>query len=151
MGRRSDVAAGTVADGAVTGAHAYTAAGTYTAYVVVDDGWTSRVVEVPVTVTEGQPTLAVDVTVSTRCLAGKAYVAVRAENGEDVPLAIRLVTPFGTKEVAAVAPGANAYQSFATRATAVEAGTVTVEATRGTGDEEVTASTQADYAAVTCG
>ncbi len=87
-----------MADGAVTGAHAYTAAGTYTAYVVVDDGWTSRVVEVPVTVTEGQPTLAVDVTVSTRCLAGKAYVAVRAENGEDVPLAIRLVTPFGTKE-----------------------------------------------------
>ncbi|MET7133192.1 GH92 family glycosyl hydrolase [Cellulosimicrobium sp. MI9406] len=150
-GDGSDVAAGTVADGAVTGAHAYTAAGTYTAYVVVDDGWTSQVVEVPVTVTEGQPTLAVDVTVSTRCLAGKAYVAVRAENGEDVPLAIRLVTPFGTKEVAAVAPGANAYQSFATRATAVEAGTVTVEATRGTGDEEVTASIQTDYAAVTCG
>ncbi|WP_409141251.1 GH92 family glycosyl hydrolase [Cellulosimicrobium sp. RS] len=150
-GDGSDVAAGTVADGSVSGSHAYTAAGTYTAYVVVDDGWTSHVVEVPVTVTEAEPALAVDVTVSTRCLAGKAYVAVRAENGEDVPLAIRLVTPFGTKEVAAVAPGANAYQSFATRAAAVEAGTVTVEATRGTGDEEVTASIQADYAAVTCG
>lgn len=150
-GDGSDVAAGTVTDGSVTGAHAYAAAGTYTAYVVVDDGWTSQVVEVPVTVTEGQPTLAIDVTVSTRCLAGKAYVAVRAENGEDAPVAIRLVTPFGTKEFAAVAPGANAYQSFATRATSVEAGTVTVEATRGTGDEEVTASITADYAAVTCG
>jgi len=150
-GDGSDVEAGVVADGSVTGSHAYAAAGSYTAYVVVDDGWTSRVVEVPVTVTEGQAELAIDVTVSTRCLAGKVYVAVRAENGEDAPVAVRLVTPFGTKEFAAVAPGANAYQSFATRATSVEAGTVTVEATRGSGDEEVTASIDSDYAAVTCG
>ena len=95
--------------------------------------------------------LAISTTVQTRCLAGKVYVAVRAENGEDAPVAVRLVTPFGTKELAAVAPGANAYQSFATRATSVEAGTVTVEATRGSGDEEVTASIDSDYAAVTCG
>ncbi|MDF2847131.1 MAG: ATP-binding protein, partial [Oerskovia sp.] len=141
-GDGSDVTAGTVTDGSVTGSHAYAAAGTYTAYVVVDDGWTSQVVEVPVTVTDGEPSLAIDVTASARCLAGKAYVAVRATNGEDVPVAIRLVTPFGTKEFPSVAPGANAYQSFATRATSVEAGTVTVEATRGTG---------ADHAAVSCG
>ncbi|MCB7135086.1 GH92 family glycosyl hydrolase [Cellulosimicrobium marinum] len=150
-GDGSDVAAGTVADGTVTGAHAYAETGTYTAYVVVDDGWTSQVVEVPVTVTDAAPTLDVEVTTSTRCLAGKAYVAVRATNGEDVPLAIRLVTPYGSKQYASVQPGASAYQSFATRATEVDAGTVTVEAVRGAGDEEVTASLEAGYDAVSCG
>ena len=51
-GDGSDVVAGTVgADGSVTGAHTYATAGTYTAHVVVDDGWTSAVVAVPVTVT----------------------------------------------------------------------------------------------------
>ena len=154
-GDGSDVEPGTVtatdAGADVSGAHAYAAAGTYTAYVVVDDGWTSSVVEVPVTVTEAAPALDVEVTTSTRCLAGKAYVAVRAVNGEDVPLAIRLVTPFGTKAFAAVQPGQSAYQSFATRAVAVGAGTVTVEAVRGSGAEEVTASIEAGYDALSCG
>ncbi|WP_206715203.1 GH92 family glycosyl hydrolase [Cellulosimicrobium arenosum] len=149
-GDGTDVAPGTVDEGAVSGSHAYAEAGSYTASVVVDDGWTSTVVEVPVTVTEGAE-LAVDVTASTRCLAGKVYVAVRATNQEDEPLAITLVTPFGTKEFAEVAPGKNAYQSFAARTASVDAGTVTVEAVRGAGDEEVTSSIEAEYAAISCG
>ncbi|MBD5785942.1 GH92 family glycosyl hydrolase [Cellulosimicrobium terreum] len=150
-GDGSDVADGVVTDGAVSGSHGYAEAGTYTATVVVDDGWTSNLVEVPVTVTEGGADLAVDVEASTRCMAGKVYVSVRATNGEDVPLTIRLVTPFGAKEFTDVAPGKNAYQSFATRAAEVDAGTVTVEAVRGSGAEEVSSSIEAEYAAKSCG
>jgi len=91
------------------------------------------------------------VTAEPRCLAGKAYVAVRATNGEDVPLDVTLATPFGTKAFAAVAPGSNAYQSFAVRAGAVEAGTATVTVTGEVDGEEVTSEVEASYAASSCG
>lgn len=68
----------------------------------------------------------VEITAQSRCLAGTAYVAVRATNGEDVPVDVTLATPYGTRSSAGVAPGRAAYQSFSTRATSVDAGTVTV-------------------------
>ncbi|WP_069387294.1 purple acid phosphatase family protein [Cellulosimicrobium cellulans] len=71
----------------------------------------------------------VEVTAQSRCLAGKAYVAVRATNGEDVPVDVTLATPFGTRAVEAVAPGRSAYQSFPVRSTSVDAATVTVTGT----------------------
>ncbi|WP_454728685.1 beta-L-arabinofuranosidase domain-containing protein [Cellulosimicrobium protaetiae] len=95
-----------------------------------------------------------DVEVSPRCLAGKVYVAVRATNAGDVPADVTLTTPYGTKTFASVAPGANAYQSFASRATSVGAGTVTVTgaavvegAPEGT---PVTTTSEAAYDAHTC-
>jgi hypothetical protein len=98
-----------------------------------------------------EPELDVTVTAQTRCLAGKAYVAVRATNGEDVPVDVTLDTPFGTKAFSAVAPGANAYQSFAVRGTSVEAGEATVTATATVDGEQVTAEVVAPYDATTCG
>ncbi len=71
----------------------------------------------------------VAVTTSTRCLAGKAYLAVRAENTRDTPLSITLSTAHGTKTFSHVKPGANAYQSFAARTTAIDAGIATVATT----------------------
>ncbi len=91
--------------------------------------------------------IAVTITAETRCMAGKVFVAVRATNDDTVPLAITLETPYGSKQVADVAPGANAYQSFASRAVAVDAGTVTVTATDAEGR---TFSGTADYAARSC-
>ncbi|MBD8079468.1 family 43 glycosylhydrolase [Cellulosimicrobium arenosum] len=91
--------------------------------------------------------LDVQVTVQPRCLAGTAYVAVRATNGEGTPVDMTLATPFGEKSVAAVAPGKNAYQSFSSRATSSTAGAVSVTGT--TGD---TSSTQdVDFDALDCG
>ncbi|MFF8347912.1 ThuA domain-containing protein [Cellulosimicrobium funkei] len=95
---------------------------------------------------EAEP-IAVTITAETRCMAGKVFVAVRAANDDTVPLAITLETPYGSKQVADVAPGANAYQSFASRAVAVDAGTVTVTATDAEGR---TFSGTADYAARSC-
>ncbi|WP_244286359.1 DUF1349 domain-containing protein [Cellulosimicrobium cellulans] len=95
---------------------------------------------------EAEP-IAVTITAETRCMAGKTFVAVRAANDDAVPLAIALETPYGSKEFADVAPGANAYQSFASRAAGVDAGTVTVTATDAEGR---TFSGTADYAARAC-
>jgi hypothetical protein len=91
--------------------------------------------------------LAIDATVQVRCLAGKSYVAVRALNNDTVPADITLTTPFGTKTVAGVKPGASAYQSFAVRAASVEAGTAQVTAS---GDGR-TADLDVAYEASSCG
>lgn len=97
--------------------------GTTTVRVTAEDGtereyalrWTADAGAAPVTVTA-----------ETRCLAGKVYVAVRATNDGDAPLDVTLATPYGTRTVAAVAPGASAYQSFASRAASVPGGTAVV-------------------------
>ncbi|MBD8079679.1 alpha/beta hydrolase domain-containing protein [Cellulosimicrobium arenosum] len=72
--------------------------------------------------------LAISRAAQSRCLAGKAYVAVRATNDDSVPVDITLTTPFGEKTVADVAPGASAYQSFASRSTSVTTGSAQVSA-----------------------
>ncbi len=101
------------------------------------------------TVGDGAPAgPAVTVTTETRCLAGKVYVAVRAQNDDDAPLTVRLDTPFGTRTVNGIEPGKNAYQSFATRASSVEAGEVTVVATDAEG-RSTTVTEQ--YDARSCG
>ena len=102
-----------------------------------------------------EPSLDVVVEAVPRCLAGKAYVAVRATNGEDVPVAVTLSTPFGEKAFAEVAPGKSAYQSFAVRASSVEAGEAHVTAVAtlegADGPQEVTATVDATYDALDCG
>lgn len=91
---------------------------------------------------------AVSVEASARCLAGKAYVAVRATNGGGAPVDLALTTPYGGRTFSAVAPGSSAYQSFASRTTALPAGIATVTVT--TGDGAVT-TLDARYDATTCG
>lgn len=72
---------------------------------------------------------------------------MRATNADGVPIDVTLTTPFGTKAFTAVRPGASAYQSFAARATSVEAGVVGVAAT---GDGRTFAADLA-YDATSCG
>ncbi|MBD8080027.1 Ig-like domain-containing protein [Cellulosimicrobium arenosum] len=99
---------------------------------------------------EPDPELDLAVEVSPRCLAGKAYVAVRATNGEDVPVDVTLSTPFGEKSFDGVAPGKNAYQSFAARAVTVPAGEAAVTASGTVGGEQVTTTLSAPYDALDC-
>ncbi|MBD8080125.1 glycosyl hydrolase [Cellulosimicrobium arenosum] len=99
----------------------------------------------------GAPAPEVEVDASARCLAGKAYVAVRATNAGDSAVDVTLTTPYGSRTFTGVAPGQNAYQSFAVRASSVPDGAATVTATgtsTGPHDEVVV---EADYGAVTCG
>ncbi|MBD8079658.1 GH92 family glycosyl hydrolase [Cellulosimicrobium arenosum] len=102
---------------------------------------------IPSVSAEDAATPSVDVQASTRCLAGTAYVAVRATNTGDVPADVTLSTPFGSRTFADVAPGRNAYQSFSVRADAVDAGVATVTATPAGG---VPTTVQARYDALGC-
>ena len=90
-----------------------------------------------------EPSLDLDVEVTPRCLAGKAYVAVRATNGEDVPVDVTLSTPYGTKDVADVAHGE--------RLVGGPAGTATVTGTATRDGEEVTSAATAAFDALACG
>ncbi|MDF2808903.1 MAG: peptidase, partial [Cellulosimicrobium sp.] len=85
-----------------------------------------------------------------RCLNGTAYVAVRATNGEDEPVSLRLVTPFGQRAFGQVAPDANAYQSFSTRSASTDAGSVSVVARLAGGGENHTQTYDVAYDAIDC-
>ncbi|WP_454044355.1 hypothetical protein [Cellulosimicrobium sp. Marseille-Q8652] len=95
----------------------------------------------------GPDGLVVSTTARAQCLAGKAYVAVRATNDDTVPVDVTLATPFGSRTVTDVQPGRSAYQAFAVRSGSVEAGTVQVTAT---GDGRTFAA-DVEHDALTCG
>jgi len=97
---------------------------------------------------ETSPAVSLDVQVQTRCLAGKAYVAVRATNVGDQTADVRLETPFGQRSIAGVAPSTSAYQSFAVRAKEAPAGTASVV---GTGPDGRSRSWDVAYEATSCG
>lgn len=122
-------------------------------YAVVTGPYGGTVVSPVHTFTVGDatgPSTLSDVTAESRCLAGRAYVAVRAANADDAALDVRFDTGFGAKDFAAVAPGKFAYASFSTRSGTVEDGevTVTASATDGTGPEE---SVTVPFEGVACG
>ncbi|MCB7136408.1 metallophosphoesterase [Cellulosimicrobium marinum] len=91
--------------------------------------------------------LVVSTTARAQCMAGRAVVAVRATNDDTVPVDVTLTTPFGTRTVPGVQPGASAYQAFAVRSASVEAGTAQVAAV---GDGRSVAVDVA-YDATSCG
>jgi hypothetical protein len=88
---------------------------------------------------------------STRCIAGKVVVTVKATNHEQVPVAIEMTTASGAKSFAAVAPGRNASHAFTTRATSVPAGEATVTATAVVDGAPVSTTVRAPHPAATCG
>ncbi|MGA5762068.1 ThuA domain-containing protein [Nonomuraea bangladeshensis] len=90
------------------------------------------------------------VSAASRCIGASAYVAVTAVNTSETAATVTLTTPYGTKTVAGVAPGKQAYQSFNSRAGQIDAGTVTVKGTATIGGREVTSSYDAAYPALDC-
>jgi len=106
--------------------------------------WATGIYEVSVHGREVSPVAdLVEASAVTRCVAGKAQVAVRAENISDEPIDIELTTDFGAKSFTGIAPEVSAYQAFATRASSVDAG----EARVNVGGE----SLALPYEAVSCG
>ncbi|WP_307846975.1 glycoside hydrolase 43 family protein [Micromonospora sp. D93] len=95
--------------------------------------------------------LPVTATAQVRCLSGKAYVAVQARNDSSEPVEITVETPYGNRSFAAVAPGANVYQSFNTRAASVAAGSATVRVRGTVAARDVTTVHSAQHPANACG
>jgi hypothetical protein len=99
--------------------------------------------------TTAEPTLDVELTVTGRCTAGKATLAVTAANGDDVPVEVALATPYGAKTIA-VAPAKRSTQAFSTRQTSVPGDEVTAVVTGVVDGETVESEVSAQYGALTC-
>ncbi|WP_069386147.1 metallophosphoesterase [Cellulosimicrobium cellulans] len=91
--------------------------------------------------------LVVSTVARSQCMAGNAYVAVRATNDDTVAADVTLETPFGSRTVTDVQPGRSAYQAFPVRAAGVDAGTARVTAS---GDGR-TAEVEVPFDAISCG
>ncbi len=103
-----------------------------------------------VDVTTSDAAVDVTVTAQSRCLAGKAYVAVRVLNESGARADVAVSTAYGDRTFNHVKDGKNAYHAFAVRAETVEAGTVTVEATAEIDGADVTTTYRADHEALSC-
>lgn len=119
-------------------------AGAYTAKVSQALG--TRAAE-PVPVSFEIEPFALDLTASTRTIAGKKYVSVLATNKNATPVNITIETAYGTKTFDAVRPGASANVSINTRATSIPAGEVTVTVSAIVDGELITMSKKSAYAA----
>lgn len=116
---------------------AYVQPGTFTVRGVAQDA--SRApVEATVTVTAP-----LEVSASTRCVAGRATVVVRATNLGGTAVDVALSTDFGAKTLAALQPDASGSVAFPTRTAAIPAGAA-VASVDG-------ARIEAAYPAATCG
>uniref|UniRef100_UPI003F491C34 family 43 glycosylhydrolase n=1 Tax=Paenarthrobacter nicotinovorans TaxID=29320 RepID=UPI003F491C34 len=107
-------------------------------------------VQVDVVVKAVEPVLSVTASASSRCIAGKVVLTVKATNGDDVPVSVNMTTAYGAKSFSSIAPGKNASQAFTTRAVSIPTGTATVEASATVDGKLVTASFPANYQAMSC-
>ncbi|MFC7650166.1 Ig-like domain-containing protein [Streptosporangium lutulentum] len=103
------------------------------------------------TVGEGGPVWKTNAQARSQCTGGGAYVTLNVRNDDDVPLTIELITPYGSRTVANVAPGKSAYQAFNSRAKSIPAGTATVKVTGTADGVPVTVPAQVPYGALNCG
>ncbi|TDN91671.1 family 43 glycosylhydrolase [Microbacterium sp. BK668] len=97
------------------------------------------------------PSLDVSVLASTRCVAGKAVVAVQATNGEAVPVALSISSAYGSKTVAELAAGKTTAQAFTSRLVSVPEGSASVQASATVEGKAVSVTLDAPYAARSCG
>ena len=96
------------------------------------------------TFVEGDSVPALQVTTSTRCVAGKVVLVASVANTSDEAVSVTVATPYGTKQNVSTAAGKTVAQAFTTRAAAIPAGEVT--ATPVTGDP-----VSAQFEAASCG
>jgi beta-galactosidase len=128
------------------------APGVYTDAVVTEadaDGWIgTATATVTVVAEEG---LDVPVMVTSRCVAGKPVLSVRATNDETMPIDVELTTPYGSKSFADVGAGKAAFHTFTTRSGTLPAGEATVTASAEVDGVTRTMTASVSYASRTCG
>lgn len=123
--------------------------GLATIVVTSADGTASSTTTVRVTVVP-PASLAVTVTASTRCIAGKVTLTVQATNGASVPVDLTVASAYGSKQFTAVAPGKSASAAFTTRAVHVPAGDASVAASGTVNGAPVSTAVSGPYAARGC-
>lgn len=110
-----------------------------------------RTVSITVAVEPAPVSLEVTVSAALRCVAGKAVVTATVVNRSDVAVDVVVAGPYGSRTIAAVAPGATSSAAFTTRAISIGAGSLTATAGATTGGVPLAATATAGYPAFTCG
>jgi hypothetical protein len=103
------------------------------------------------TAEQAEPSLEVTAQATTRCVAGKTVLAVTVTNGDAVPAALQVETPYGSKSVAQLAAGKSMSFAFTTRIADLPGGEADITASASVGDETVTEAVAAPYSPRTCG
>lgn len=134
-----------------TSSRSFETAGVHVGQLEVTVAGGEPVVAGEVSVTVVDAGLDLDTVVTSRCVASKAVLSVRATNGEDVPLAVTFTSPYGTKAFETVGPGTNAFQVFSTRQAELPAGEVSIEATAVIDGVPVSTASTVSYEARSCG
>lgn len=115
------------------------------------DGRVSAAKERAFTVeTVSSPPLDVELTVGSRCVAGKVVLTVQAVNQDQRPVSVLFTSTFGSKEFTSLASGRTGSHAFTTRAASLSAGTVEVRVAAATG-APAAFTTPSAYAARACG
>ncbi len=96
------------------------------------------------------PSIDVDVTLTSRCVAGKVVLAAVAANDGDASVTIALRTPYGAKTVTNVAPGKRTSHAFTTRLGTTPDGEATATVTSLVGGETITREYTVPYGGHTC-
>lgn len=96
------------------------------------------------------PSLDVQVTVASRCVASKAVLVVSASNDDAVAATVAVTTPYGVKTLSELAPGARGSAAFSTRLGVMPAGQVSAEITAVVDGETVVEERTVEYGARTC-
>lgn len=104
-----------------------------------------RTVTTTVTVTP-----ALSATAASRCVSGKVVLVGTVQNTGTSPVTVTLSSPYGSRNLGSLTPGARTSGSLTVRASAVEAGSLTVTATSTVDGKNVTTQTSAAYPARSC-
>jgi hypothetical protein len=96
------------------------------------------------------PDLDAGVSTSVRCVAGKALLVLTVTNTGEVATDISLSTPYGSKTLSDVQPGARSSVAQATRVASFPAGTVQAELGADAGGTRITENLQFAYLAGAC-
>jgi regulation of enolase protein 1 (concanavalin A-like superfamily) len=105
---------------------------------------------VAVEVAGAAASLALSAQVSTKCMAGKAYLSVKAFNDNDVPVELTITTSYGAKVFVSIAANKSGLQAFTTKALAYPSGSVQVAAAA-VGDSTLTGQESVAYPGGVCG
>lgn len=110
----------------------------------------NRTMSVTVTVAD-DARLDVTAAVAARCVAGNVVQVLTVTNGEDVPVTVSALGPYGSKTFVSLAADKSSSASFTTRQAAVGAGSVALTATATVDGAPVTVTLDQQYAAASCG
>ncbi|MFH8251803.1 immunoglobulin-like domain-containing protein [Microbacterium sp. B2969] len=96
------------------------------------------------------PVLAVNASVTARCVAGKVVQIVTVTNADGAPVTASVASPYGAKTLP-VAAGKSASASFTTRLAAIDPGSVTIAASATVDGTQVSIEKTVPYPAADCG